>query len=310
LLGGAGMQSITQATLTAKQQLDKYQLSNIENTINNKDIKDLFVLNIKDRILSGEITKDQGQAELNSLKESEGVLRQIPDNLSNNDRYTSFKLINERENLRKQMEGKDPALVTPISNRINEINNELKTISENAVQVETTGEIPVQPETAVGGEMAQGEPQAEPKVAAEEGKKEQITAQINIAPLFDTKVTNVQEAESIRQSEMYQNYKKDMSDTAQRFGIQVDNIEDTIGGYEGTSEVSTVVNVTGDWNNIVDFAAVYGAIAPEVQDSTIAGRTVDPQTNEHNADRFDIGIDNQEAALKAAEDAGFSQDCR
>jgi hypothetical protein len=180
LLGGAGMQSITQATLTAKQQLDKYQLSNIENTINNKDIKDLFVLNIKDRILSGEITKDQGQRELNSLKESEGVLRQIPDNLSNDDRYTSFKLINERENLRKQMEGKDPALVTPISNRINEINNELKTISENAVQVETTGEIPVQPETAVGGEVAQGEPKAEPKVAAEEG---QTAVQEEVVPV-------------------------------------------------------------------------------------------------------------------------------
>ena len=170
LLGGAGMQSITQATLTAKQQLDKYQLSNIENTINNKDIKDLFVLNIKDRILSGQITKDQGQAELNSLKESEGVLRQIPDNLTSDDRYTSFKLINERENLRKQMEGKDPALVSPISDRINEINDELKNISKNAVQVQTTGEVPVQPEARISEEVVQGEPQAEPQGVTEEGQ--------------------------------------------------------------------------------------------------------------------------------------------
>ena len=170
LLGGAGMQSITQATLTAKQQLDKYQLSNIENTINNKDIKDLFVLNIKDRILSGQITKDQGQAELNSLKESEGVLRQIPDNLTSDDRYTSFKLINERENLRKQMEGKDPALVSPISDRINEINNELKNISKNAVQVQTTSEVPIQPEARVGEEVVQGESKTEPQVLAEKGQ--------------------------------------------------------------------------------------------------------------------------------------------
>jgi hypothetical protein len=162
LLGGAGMQSLTQATLTAKQQLDKYQLQNIENAISNKDIKELFVLNIKDRILSGEITKQQGESELNSLKESEGVLRQIPDELNTDDRYTSFKLINERESLRKQIEGKDPALVSPISNRINEINNELKKISENAVKESTK---PVEEVTAGGGGVQyQGVEEGQPEV--------------------------------------------------------------------------------------------------------------------------------------------------
>ena len=128
LIGGAGMQSLTQATMTAKDQLSKYQVNNIENTINNKEIKDLFVLNIKDRILSGEITKKQGEAELNSLRESEGVLTQIPDNISSEDRYKSFKLINERNEIQKQVQGKDPALVTAQTERINEINEELKKI--------------------------------------------------------------------------------------------------------------------------------------------------------------------------------------
>ena len=42
---------------------------------------------------------------------------------------------------------------------------------QNAVQEQTTSEVPVQPETAVSEEVAQGETQAEPEVAAEEGQE-------------------------------------------------------------------------------------------------------------------------------------------
>jgi hypothetical protein len=50
--------------------------------------------------------------------------------------------------------------------------NKLKTY---AVQEQTTSEVPVQPETAVSGEVAQGEPQAEPQVVTEEGQaKEEV----------------------------------------------------------------------------------------------------------------------------------------
>ena len=171
-IGGAGMQSTTIALNTAKDALTKYQLNNIENTINNEDIKNIYVLNIKDRILSGEITKAQGQKELNKLKESEGLLNKIPANITGDSRYEAFQLINERDELQKSTEGKEAALVTPITSRITEINNRLKTISENAVQVETTGEVPVQPEARVGEEVVQGESTTEPQSITEEGKKE------------------------------------------------------------------------------------------------------------------------------------------
>jgi hypothetical protein len=45
-------------------------------------------------------------------------------------------------------------------------------IKRYAVQEQTTSEVPVQPETAVGEEVAEGTPQAESEVAAEEGKEE------------------------------------------------------------------------------------------------------------------------------------------
>lgn len=300
--GSAGMQSITQATQVGMNELDKNQINNITELINSPELKDVFKLNLKDQILSGQISKEEAKRQIQKINEIEGTLNKIPEKV---DRFQAFKLINERDEIQKEIAGKDPALVAAQTERVNAINDELKQLSY-AVQEQATSEVPVQPGAAVSGEVAQGKPETRLEETTQEGEK--VTAQINVAPLFDTKVTTVQEAEAIRQSDMYKTYKNDMVKTADTFGVTVDGIDDTIGGYQGTSEVSTVVNVTGDWNNIIEFAAAYGAMAPEVQDSTIAGRTVEAQTTEHNADRFDIGIDNQEAALKAAEDAGFSQD--
>ena len=55
--------------------------------------------------------------------------------------------------------------------------NKLKTY---AIQEQTTSEVPVQPGAAVSGEVAQGEPQAEPEVVTEEGQaKEKVTQYIS-----------------------------------------------------------------------------------------------------------------------------------
>jgi hypothetical protein len=52
--------------------------------------------------------------------------------------------------------------------RTGNVSEKLKT---NAVQEQTTGQVPVQPEATVGQEVVQGEPQAEPQVAAEKGQE-------------------------------------------------------------------------------------------------------------------------------------------
>jgi hypothetical protein len=111
------------------------------------------------------------------MNKSYSIIQSIPENLNIRNKRESFNLILEKQKIQKEIEGKDPALVAAQTDRINEINEELKTISKNAVQVETAGEVPVQPETAVGGEVAQGEPQAEPQVVTEEGQavQEEVT---------------------------------------------------------------------------------------------------------------------------------------
>jgi hypothetical protein len=63
----------------------------------------------------------------------------------------------------------------------------LKKAEDNAVQEQTTSEVPAQPEAAVGEEVAQGATQAEPEVVTEQGKEEVAAEeQIDLFKLDDT----------------------------------------------------------------------------------------------------------------------------
>jgi hypothetical protein len=57
---------------------------------------------------------------------------------------------------------------------------------EDAVQVETTGQVPVQPEAPVSEEVEQGKPEAEPKVVTEEGKEVVSTTVLDKIPRGNT----------------------------------------------------------------------------------------------------------------------------
>jgi hypothetical protein len=64
-----------------------------------------------------------------------------------------------------------------LQNQDTEIGDQLTKKETDAVQVETTGQVPVQPEAPVSEEVEQGKPEAEPKVVTEEGKEEVTPAQ-------------------------------------------------------------------------------------------------------------------------------------
>lgn len=137
---------------------------------------------------------------------------------------------------------------------------------------------------------------------------QRVAGAVNVAPLFSTKVTSIEEAKQIQSSDMYSKYRAVNEENAKLFNLAVDSQVDGIGGFDGVSEVTTVVNLTGEFNDIVNYSAIQGALAPEVQEATIAGMYVEPKSKEHNADKYIVGIDNQDAAIKAAQDAGFQND--
>jgi hypothetical protein len=56
---------------------------------------------------------------------------------------------------------------------------------------------------------------------------------------------------------------------------------------------------------MVKFVAVYGALAPEVQEATFADMYGEENSLNHNADQFTFQVSNNTAAMQAAVDAGF-----
>ena len=144
--------------------------------------------NLQVQFMDGKITYDQFSESAKDLGDSRKILQEIPNNLSAKGQREAFSLIAQNQKVQKEiddlsayMADKNPQLVKNIAAEIeskqaiiNKNNEQLSKIPENAIQEQTTSEVPVQPEAGVSGEVAKGEPKAEPKVPSEEVKAEEI----------------------------------------------------------------------------------------------------------------------------------------
>jgi hypothetical protein len=126
---------------------------------------------LKSQVLSGKTSIEKAQNTLYNFREAKAIVRDIPQDLSEDNQRKAFDLIAEKRKLTKQIEGKDPSLVDKQKTRITAIDQELKNIS-NAVQEQATSKVPVQPGATVGEEVAEGKPKAEPEVVTEEGQSQ------------------------------------------------------------------------------------------------------------------------------------------
>jgi GNAT superfamily N-acetyltransferase len=185
--GGAGMQTITQATQVGINELNKAQINNITDLIESPELKDTFKLHLKDQIISGEISKEEAKRQIDKINQIEGVLNKIPSKV---DRFEAFKLITERDELKKEISGKDPDLVAAQTERVNTINDKLKQLSY-AVQEQTTSEVSVQPGAESGGEMAQGKPETRPQEVTQEGQQ---TKEVNELQTVRDRILKIEEA--------------------------------------------------------------------------------------------------------------------
>ena len=173
---GAGVLAVpgsVSAAYTGKGFLgmDDAQFSMFEKMANDSNIQRGFVARLKSRINNGEITADEGKEILDNYTNSVGLFNSLPDNLDMQGKKQAMNLLKEKRDLERQIDGKDQALTTPQRNRVNEINQQLTKLSEDAIQKQAAGEVPVQPGATVSEEVEQGVPQAEPKGVAEEGQE-------------------------------------------------------------------------------------------------------------------------------------------
>jgi hypothetical protein len=164
-----------------------------------------------------------------------------------------------------------------------------------AVQEQATGEVPVQSRTKAGR-------------TAKKSLKPNDLFQINAAPFYRTSLSDYTQAESLHRSMAYNSFLDAFQESASNFNVKIVKITKAIGGWDGQSEVSALFDVEGTWDDVVALATVMGAMAPEVQDSTIAGQVVKPRSKDHEADRWDIEVDDPSIAFSAIREVSFEQD--
>lgn len=198
-IGGMTMTSVSTASqllLNGNISLyDQEDLEFLKTTTTDTNLRKSVIMNLKSKMLSGEMTKAEAKSALDAIDEVSNIMKDMPDNLSIDQQVQAVNLVVEKKRLQKQIEGKDESLVAAQKQRISDIDNELKKISENAFQEQTTGEVPVQPEAAVGEEMEGGKPQAELEVVTEEGEEEVVDQYIK--DLTETKESDPEEFWSV-----------------------------------------------------------------------------------------------------------------
>jgi hypothetical protein len=197
-IGGATMSTFTTVASGLKNgNISLYNeddLNYLKEISQDTEFKKIIVANLKTEMLKGNLTKSEAQERLDAMNELSSVIQSIPDGLSAKDQISAVNTLSEKNRLTKEIQGKDPALVTAQTDRINEINEELKNISKNATKEDN---IKQQEGTAEGGiSEYQGTSEGQQEVGVSQGGQREAT--INEADSGDSTVASkVQQEEQV-----------------------------------------------------------------------------------------------------------------
>ena len=144
------------------------------------------------------------------------------------------------------------------------------------------------------------------QVPVEEGAEvtAPIEATVFAAPFYDTKVNNIEEARTIRQSEPYVKNIDTIRNASALFNVQIDNVDESIGGFVNDAgdkivEVSNIIRVKGTPEDIENYAAFLATSAPETQEATIAATYVEQGSDKHNIDELTVSVSDIDGAIEA-----------
>jgi hypothetical protein len=166
--GGVALESIAKGFNKGAEEFDFFS-----KVIDDPNLRALIQTDIKTKITSGEITKAQAAEQIDAINKSVSILNQMPTDMSSDKKMEAYNLILEKNKIDKEIDGKDPNLVKPQTERVGEINNRLQQIAqENAVQKQSADEVPVQSGAGVGQEVAGGTPETGLKETAQKGQEE------------------------------------------------------------------------------------------------------------------------------------------
>jgi hypothetical protein len=174
-MGGIGNIARYTAEGVVSKRLNDEEFKVMKEILRDPSNLEAFETKLLAQVANKEITKEEAQAQIASTYNALSIIEQLPEgDLSEGQQRVAFDLINERQKLEQEIKGKDPNLVLNKTKRIGEINERLQKISENAVQEQSTDEVPVQPDATVSEEVEEGVPETEPEVVTEEGRRNKV----------------------------------------------------------------------------------------------------------------------------------------
>ncbi len=148
-------------------------------------MNEALITNLKASILKGDISKQEAKNIVDSFQTVKSKVDSMTPNLSIDQQSVTLDLMLEKDRISKEIEGKDPNLVVVQKARIGEIDKQIQKIGEDAVQKQTTGEVPVQSKTGVGEEVARGVSQPTTEQVTEEVVGEEEKVQGKEVKVFD-----------------------------------------------------------------------------------------------------------------------------
>jgi hypothetical protein len=148
-------------------------------------------------------------------------------------------------------------------------------------------------------------PTAEAKVASD-------LVSVSVAPYYDTQIKDISDASELRKSEGYKGHIQMLKKVAKTMGLEINSIDDTIGGFENEqgnkiTEISNRVKLnTKDIDAAEKYAAVVGALAHETQEATIAARYVEHGDPNQSAIETELKVSDLNNAVKSLKEAGIN----
>jgi hypothetical protein len=100
----------------------------------NKEAREGWIASIQKEKDNGTISFEEMNKKIDEINRSYSTLIKIPASLTTQSQREAFSLLQERENIENEIKDKEPNLVVKETNRIKEINEALKTTSENATK--------------------------------------------------------------------------------------------------------------------------------------------------------------------------------
>lgn len=137
---GGIVNSMTSLPSTATELRSAKNYGVTKEVINDPELLAILKNDMRVRVANGEITKFEAQQKMHALREVKMLSGKVPQGLTVDQEQKAVELIAEKEQLTKEIEGKEPNLVVSKAERINEINEQLKTISTDAVQEQIAAE--------------------------------------------------------------------------------------------------------------------------------------------------------------------------